>query len=152
MADDLDRRAEYDEDLTEEPVDEADAASELEAEPVQEPERAFRPNWGLALLILALVTLAVGLLLNNVGLLPEPVLLWWPLAVLFPALVWALVSLVSRRPRALLASTAILGIGLSLFLAAQNVAPPGTTLVGFIFIAVGAGLLLRGLLLRGRPA
>lgn len=150
MAEDLDRQAELedDENLPAEP----DAESELAETPEGLSERVFRPSWGLVLLLVALVLLAVGLLLNNVGLLPEPVLLWWPLAVLLPALLWALVSLVGRRPRALLASTALLGVGLSLFLAAQNVAPPGTTLVGFIFLAVGAGLLLRGLLLGGRPA
>lgn len=115
-------------------------------------ERVFQPQWGLVLVLVALVVLAGGLLLNNVGLLPERVQQWWPLAVLVPALLWALASLVGRRPRALLASTALLGVGVSLFLAAQNVAPPGTTLVGFIFLAVGAGLLLRGLLLRGRAA
>jgi len=145
VAEDLDRRAEYDDEPPPEPV-EAPLDAELMA------EGAVRPNWGLVLLVIALITLAVGLLLNNIGLLPEPVLLWWPLAVLIPALVWALAALVGRRPRALLASTALLGVGLSLFLAAQNVAPPGTTLVGFVFITAGAGLLLRGLLLRGRPA
>lgn len=146
MAEDLDRRAAFDDTLSTEPVEEAiDGADVL-------PAPFFRPNWGLVLALIALVGLAGGLLLNNVGLLPEPVLLWWPLAVLIPAALWVLAALVGRRPRALLASTALLGVGLSLFLAAQNVAPPGTTLVGFVFIAAGAGLLLRGLLLRGRPA
>lgn len=146
MAEDLDRQAETDDSLPLElAIDSVDAAEAL-------PEPILKPRWGLVLVLIALVILAGGLLLNNVGLLPEPVLLWWPLAVLIPALLWALASLVGRRPSALLASTALLGVGLSLFLAAQSVASPGTTLVGFIFIAVGAGLLLRGLLLRGRPA
>jgi hypothetical protein len=118
-----------------------------------EPERAgplVTVRWPVLLAALGLLVAAVGLVLHNLDLLPEDVLRWWPLALLLPAALWFLGALFRRRPRGLLRSTAALGVAASLFLAAQNVAPVGATLVGVTFISVGAGLLLRGLLLRNQ--
>jgi hypothetical protein len=51
----------------------------------------------------------------------------------------------------MLASAALFGIGLSLLLATQGVAPFGVTVVGITFIAAGTGVMLRGLLLSNQP-
>jgi hypothetical protein len=100
------------------------------------------------LVVIAIALLALGLVLHNLGLLPTSLLATWPIAVLLPAALWFVIALIRRNPKSLLGSTALLGLATSLLLAAQNIAPLGATLVGLVFIAVGAGLLLRGLLIR----
>lgn len=111
----------------------------------------FEINTLALLTLIGLVVLTVGLVLFNLGLLPSSVLRWWPLLLLIPSFMWFLATLFRRRIKGLLGSTALLGISVSLLLAAQNVAPPGATLIGVLFITVGAGLLLRGLLLSQQP-
>jgi hypothetical protein len=59
---------------------------------------------------------------------------------------WFIFCLVRRRTRGLLGSAALLGVGISLLLAAQGIAPLGVTLIGLMLITSGASLLLRGLL------
>lgn len=133
---------------------------ELEtAEPLPEIETPSRPaiagarlpfeiNLFWLLVVIALAAFAVGMALNNLGLLPTAILTTWPVVVLVLAALWFLAALIRRNPKALLGSTALLGAALSLLLAAQQIAPLGATLVGLVFISVGAGLLLRGLLIR----
>ena len=111
----------------------------------------FRLNLGWLLVIVTLVAVALGLVFNNLGLLPETIIRWLPLVLLAPAALACIVTLVRRQPRALLGSTALLGAALSLALDAQGVAPLGASLVGVLLITVGTGLLLRGILLRAQP-
>ncbi len=101
--------------------------------------------------VVALILAAVGLILLNLEALPTPIVIGWPLAILVPAVLWALYSLIRLRPRGLLRSTALIGVGGSLLLAAQGIAPLGATLVGVTFLAIGAGLILRGLLMSNQP-
>jgi hypothetical protein len=115
----------------------------------------FVVNWPVMIVVLALVALAAGLVLLNLNLLPEPILAWWPLVVLIPATLWFLTALARRKPRRLLRSTALLGLATSLLLITQHIAPSGATpigtMLGVTLIVVGAGLLLRGLLLSQQP-
>lgn len=126
-------------------------------EPVSAPRRLavsrlpFATNGRAWLVIIVLIVITVFALLLNQGLLPPQVVTWWPLAVAIPALVWFLASLVRRETRSLLASTALLGLSVSMLLAAQNIASLSATWVGITFIAVGTGIVLRGLLLRHQP-
>lgn len=101
--------------------------------------------------VMALILAAVGLILLNLEALPTPILIWWPLAILIPAVLWALYSLIRLKPRGLLRSTALIGVGGSLLMAAQGIAPLGATLVGVTFLAIGAGLILRGLIMANQP-
>src|SRR5258706_12055211 len=111
----------------------------------------FVINWPAMLMIAALIVLTVFVLLLNQGAVPTEIVTWWPIAVAVPALLWFVVALVRRDARSVLGSTALLGLSLSMLLAAQKVAPLGTTLVGITFIATGTGIMLRGLLLRNQP-
>lgn len=141
---------------------EDDSAVESGAEPTEasppQPQRVMLPrspspfslNRGWLLIVLALVAAAVGLALHNLNLLPKSVIGWLPLLVIGPAALWLLLSITRRSPKGMLGSTALLGIGLSLLLSAHNVAPLEATLMGIVLVSVGAGLLLRGLLLRGQ--
>jgi hypothetical protein len=101
--------------------------------------------------VVALILAAVGLILLNLEALPTPIVVGWPLVILVPAALWAVYSLIRLKPRSLLRSTALIGVGGSLLLAAQGIAPLGATLVGVTSLAIGAGLILRGLLMSNQP-
>src|SRR5258708_7927058 len=103
----------------------------------------FVINWPAMLMIAALVVLTVFALLLNQGALPTEIVTWWPVAVAIPAALWFVVALVRRDARSLLGSTALLGLSLSMLLAAQKVAPLGTTLVVLTFIATRTPILPR---------
>ncbi len=139
------------------PAEEPTAPAEDLVAPVPAPRRLRRPrlpravHWRAWLLILVLIAITVFALLLIRGLLPPQVVTWWPLAVAVPALIWFLVSLVRRETRSLLGSTALLGLSVSMLLAAQHLASLSSTWVGITFIAVGTGIVLRGLLLRHQP-
>ncbi len=126
-------------------------------EPVPTPRRSALPrlpftvNGRAWLVILVLIGITAFALLLNQGRLPPQVVTWWPLAVAVPALIWFLVALVRRETRSLLGSTALLGLSISMLLAAQNIASLSATWVGITFIAIGTGIVLRGLLLRQQP-
>jgi|SRR5581483_2623041 hypothetical protein len=138
------------------PAVEAEAAEVVE--PVEgrrvllrRPGLPFIVNWTAILVILALIIVTVFSLLLIQGLLPAQVVTWWPLSVAVLAALWFLVSLVRRQSRGLLASTALFGLSVSMLLAAQGVASLQATFVGVTFIAIGTGIVLRGLLLRHQP-
>jgi hypothetical protein len=126
-------------------------------EPVPSPRRFRMPRLPFAangrawLVIIGLIVITVFALLLNQRVLPPQVVTWWPLAVAVPALIWFLAALVRRETRSLLGSTALLGLSVSMLLAAQNIASLSATWVGITFIAVGTGIVLRGLLLRHQP-
>ena len=120
------------------------------------PARTRRPwlpfviNWPAMFLIVALVAFTVAALLFNEGALSDAIVAWWPLAVMAPAALWFLVALLSRDAHGLLGSAALFGVSASLLLASQKV-DLLPTIVGITFIAIGAGIMLRGLLLRNQP-
>ncbi len=118
---------------------------------LRRPALPFLVNWPALLLIVALIVIAVFALLLNQGALPIEIVTWWPLAVAVLAVIWFLSSLIRRDARSLLGSTALFGLSVSMLLAAQNIASLTATWVGVTFIAVGTGIVLRGLLLRHQP-
>ncbi len=111
---------------------------------------AIRVNWSQLILIVALVALTVFALLLNGGALPRQVIVWWPLVIAVLAGLWLLISLVRRDSAALLGSTALLGVSISLLLASAYQVPLGATLVGVALISIGMGIVVRGLLWQTR--
>jgi hypothetical protein len=138
-----------------EPADsEAPEQEPQESQEVSRPQRAqipFSVSLPTTFAILGLVALTAFVLLLNQGALPAAVITWWPLVVLVFSLLWFLSSLVRRDSRSLLGSAALLGLSVSMMLAAQNVASLAGTMVGVMFIATGTAIVLRGLLLRQQP-
>jgi hypothetical protein len=131
----------------------ASAVPELPAEtPTPEHRRGlpFVVNWGALLVVVVLIAATVFVLLLNQGILPAEVIIYWPLAVAVPSVLWLLVALVRRNARSVMAAAALFGVSISLLLASLKV-PLGSTLVGITFITTGAGIMLRGLLLRNQP-
>jgi hypothetical protein len=113
------------------------------------------PPFQINLLALAsVVTLAVAaswLILGNSLRLPPLLLAWWPLALVGPAALWVFVALVRRRPNGLLIGSLLLGVAIALLLNAQNILVIRATWIGVPALTVGAGLLLRGLLMQAQP-
>ena len=130
-------------------------APDLPSEPVAPPQKRrhwlpFVVNWPALLLIVVLIALTVVALLINQGAISPDIVAWWPLVLLFPAALWFLLALLSRDARGLLGSSALFGLSASLLIGGQkNELLP--TVVGITFIAAGAGIMLRGLLLRNQP-
>jgi hypothetical protein len=118
---------------------------------LRRPALPFLVNWPTMLLIVGLIVVAVFSLLLNQGALPVEIVTWWPLSVAVLAVIWFLAALIRRDARSLLGSTALFGLSISMLLAAQHVASLASTWVGVTFIAVGTGIVLRGLLLRHQP-
>jgi len=106
----------------------------------------------LSVLLLALALVAAGIVgtLANLDRLELSVPDAWPAGVLLVAVMWLIVSLARRQVTAALGAAALSGIGLSALLDAEAIAPWRETLVGLVLIAVGLGIVIRGLLLRQR--
>jgi hypothetical protein len=102
------------------------------------------------LMIAALLALTAIALLLNQNALPVEIMTWWPVVIAVPAALWFITALLRRNARGVLGSAALFGASASLLLASEKLAflP---TLVGITFIAAGAGIMVRGLLLRGQP-
>jgi len=136
------------------PNNEGDSTPEVTETTTAAPRRRgllpFVVNWGALLLVLVLIAVTVFILLLNEGVLPPEVVIYWPLAVAVPSVLWLFIALVRRNSRSVLAAAALLGVSISLLLASLKV-PLGSTLVGITFITTGAGIMLRGLLLRNQP-
>ncbi len=111
----------------------------------------FVVNGSVLLLIIALIAMTIFALMLNQGTLPQPVVMWWPLAVAIPSAVSFLIALARRETRRLLASAALFGLSLSMLLASQQIAALPNTFVGITFIAIGTAIILRGLLLSQQP-
>lgn len=125
------------------------------------PESPRRPRfrlpkvlaWGEVqpgMLLLALGLVAGGLFwtLYNLGQTSDALNQWWPMVLLGFAMIWAVYALISRRASAFLAATVLIGISFSLWLDAQDYLLWRETLIGCILIALGLGMMVRGLLLR----
>ncbi len=113
---------------------------------------AIRPNWPLIVTMVALIALTAFFTASNRGTLPRAVQLWWPLAIVVMAVIWLLRSLIRRGASSLLASTALLGFGISLLLASAYQVPLNATLLGVPLIAAGMGIIVRGLFWRSGSA
>lgn len=112
---------------------------------------SFHVAWDALLTILAVLLAGTAWLLSNFDLLPAEVPSLFPAFGAGFSLLWALISLIRRNPHTIIYSTALLGAAISLLLSAQGIAPIGTTLVGLTLISLGAGLILRGLLMPNQP-
>ncbi len=134
-----------------EPPPPPDAPPEEPAAEAPAPRLRFGGKGRLWLLVIVLILITVFALLLIRDVLPPQIVTWWPFAVAVPALIWFLASLVRRETRSPLGSTALLGLSVSMLLAAQNIASLSATWIGITFIAVGTGIVLRGLLLRHQP-
>ena len=105
-------------------------------------------NPGLLLLSIGLIAGGIFWTLHNRGQSSESVEAWWPLALLGFALLWAIFALAARRAASFLAASALAGLSISLLLDAQDLLTWRETLVGTVLIAVGIGIIARGLVLR----
>ena len=63
---------------------------------------------------------------------------------------WMLIALVRRQVTSFLGGAALVGVGLSALLDAQDIAALRDTLLGTVLVTVGLGVVVRGFLLRGR--
>lgn len=107
---------------------------------------------GLFLVALALVVGGIFFTLLNIAELPSIITRWWPTIVLFISLFWSLSALNRRNAAAFLGGAGAAGLSISLLLNAQEIASFGETFVGLILIAIGTGVIMRGLLLRQATA
>ncbi len=115
------------------------------------PRLPFTLQGSVLLGILAVIGLGVVWLLLSFDMLPATFGVVMPIVAAAFGMLWFLAALVGRNPRGIIFSAAWLGAALSLLLAAQGIAAVGTTLIGLVFIAVGAALILRGLLMANQP-
>lgn len=105
-----------------------------------------------AMLLLALALIVAGVLgtLLKQDRLDTDLTSWWPLALVAGAGLWMLAALIQRRVAAFLGGAASAGVGLSALLDTQDIAQVQETLLGVVLVAVGVGIVMRGLLLRGQ--
>ena len=132
----------------------AEAVEDEELEPVRRrPVRrmpfAVRP---MALLgVIVVIAIGVLLLLYQQNQLPAEVLVWWPLALIIPGVLWFLISLARRSGNGLLAGATLVGVGISFLLGTLSTYAVGSTLVGIVLISTGTAILVRGLLMGRQP-
>ncbi len=110
--------------------------------------RTLPLNWPVFGILVALAAVGIAAFLAQRSALPPAVQTWWPLIVIGVALVWIIQALSQQRPAGLLGSSALLGIGISLLLATAYQVAFGVVWLGLTLIAVGMGIVLRGLLWR----
>jgi uncharacterized membrane protein SirB2 len=132
--------------------DVVEAAEPISAVPGKAIRRLpFVIDWMTLLAVIGLIALTIFTIMFNQKTLPANILGWWPLVIAIPAVLSFVIALARRDSRRLLASAAVFGLSLSLLLTAQKVASLPTTFLGVTFIAIGAAIILRGLLLRQQP-
>jgi len=105
-------------------------------------------QWGVFGAVLVLVAIGIVGFLQQQNKLPSAVLTWWPLVVIVLAGFWLIRSLGQRASTRLLGSSALFGIGISLLLATAYQVSFGAIWLGLAAIAIGMGIMLRGLLWR----
>ena len=147
----------YDERAYASPSAEVPAAEE-ESAPRRRRLRLPRPSLGVRIrfwvLLLALALIAGGIFgtLLWQDRLREEVTAWWPVVPLVVSVLWMLIALVRRQVTSFLGGAALVGVGLSALLDAQDIAALRDTLLGTVLVTVGLGVVVRGFLLRGRTA
>ncbi|MBN2305316.1 MAG: hypothetical protein JXQ72_12600 [Anaerolineae bacterium] len=113
-----------------------------------------RPSLGLeirsSVLLLVLLLAAAGvfgtfLKQDRIG---NDIEVWWPSVIVIGAVVWMLAALVRRQVAAFLGAAAVVGVGISLLLDAQDIAAAQETLLGIVLATIGLGIVIRGFLLR----
>lgn len=131
---------------------------EPEPEPAEEAaplvsvrSRRSQVNWGVLGTIILLIALTAFLFGLSRNALPVEILTWWPAAILVVAILWLFGSLARGRASGAIGAAGLIGIGLSLLLATAFHVSLSSTLVGITFIALGMGVILRGLLIRPTP-
>ncbi len=134
------------------PVEEAlDVSEEAPLVTVRRRRPTLRLNVIPLVFAALLVLFAAVLLAGGQLVIPVEVALWWPLAGVLFAVLWLLAALARGRPRGVIGGAGLLGFSASILLGTAYQVPPGTTLTGITFIALGAGVLLRALFLRPTP-
>lgn len=112
------------------------------------PGLARRFQWSYLLLALLLFAAGVfGMLLKQDEIQGE-LAAWWPLVVVSIGGLWMLAALVRRQISSFLGGSAFAGVGLSLLLDTQAIAPVEETLLGLVLVTAGLGIVIRGFLLR----
>lgn len=112
------------------------------------PRRGISP--GVLIVVLLLVTAGIAGTLLNLGRLELDVPGEWPAALIVVAVLWLVLALSQRRVAPALGAAMLAGAGLSALLDTQGVAVWRDTMLGALLIALGLGLVIRGLLLRQR--
>ncbi|MCZ2099170.1 MAG: hypothetical protein LC121_23505 [Anaerolineae bacterium] len=107
-------------------------------------------NPGALLLVLLLVVAGIIGTLLNLDRLDLDVPGEWPAALIVVAILWLVLALSRRRVTAALGAAMLAGVGVSALLDTQGVATWRDTMLGAVLIALGLGLVIRGLLLRQR--
>ncbi len=107
-------------------------------------------RWDMLLLVVLLIAAGgAGTWLVR-GDVPETVRAWWPGTLAAFAGVWMLVALLRQHVESFLGATVFAGIGLSLLMDTQDIAPFEETLFGVMLVTLGLGIVIRGFLLRQR--
>lgn len=131
---------------------------------VDEPEEPVRParvrreasraGVRFGALLVALVLIAAGVIgtLLNLDRLDLTVPEQWPAGLLALSGVWLVIALNRRNVTSALGAAALAGVAISALLDAQGIAAWRETLIGAVMIALGLGIVLRGLLLRQSAA
>lgn len=141
-------------DVYADPPPEPDEGDRAEPEQVSRPPRsapgASRLPINPGALLLALLLVAAGVIgtLLNLDRLDLDVPGEWPAVLIAVAVVWLALALSQRRVTPALGAAMLAGAGLSALLDTQGVAAWRDTLLGVALIALGLGLVIRGLLLR----
>jgi hypothetical protein len=140
-------------DLDTEPTTETGEAPEAadSAPLVSVRRRRAAINWRVLGAIIALLLLTAFLYGGSQNALPVEILTWWPAAILVISIVWLFSALARARAPGAIGAAGLTGIGLSLLLATAFQVALGSSLVGITFIALGMGVILRGLLIRPTP-
>jgi hypothetical protein len=105
-------------------------------------------NFPILALILLLLELAGIAVLASLGPLPIEVQTGWSIPWLIIAGLWLLASFAGGRPRGVVGAAGALGVTISLVLESVYRVPLSATLIGVSLIALGMGIILRGLLFR----
>lgn len=147
------------------PADELHPFVPVESAPLEEdrfdverPARARRPSRRLSVtpgaLALAALLIAAGVIgtLLNLDRIELSLPAAWPVGVLAVALIWLVSALSRGHVTSALGAAALAGAGLSALLDTQGIAAWRETLIGLVLVALGLGIVLRGLLLRQNAA
>ena len=135
-----------------EPDEDYRAEIEQAPRPPRSAPDTLRPGINPGALLLVLLLVAAGIIgtLLNLDRLDLDVPGEWPAALIVVAILWLVLALSRRRVTAALGAAMLAGVGVSALLDTQGVATWRDTMLGAVLIALGLGLVIRGLLLRQR--
>jgi hypothetical protein len=116
------------------------------------PSLGLEMNPGLFLIVLLLIASGIFGTLLNLDRVQSQVRSWWPVVLVIGAVLWMFAALLRRRIASFLGGAACAGVGISLLLDSQDIAPLDKTLMGVVLITTGLGIVIRGFLLRQRTS